>query len=284
MDDQIDSEQEINSNDLLKEFDETTQELKTLHKEIIEKDQIIGYGLAALANTKENYVTLLNDPNKSMEIKPLVSSAYYQVRAIRNEVKSINAELVPPFKLLEGLVLSVSVSNATSGSVVMGIDPFQAPPPDIPAFMLPKKSVVIDILNTLDPALAKSYIEIDQVLFGTEADNVRASMSVLRQTFDHFFNILAPNIKVRRSQYWKPKKVKGKEDIIYRDERIKYAIAVHVKNLSRANTLKADLRNVLKAYKILNKLHKRGELNAKQARQALFSVKRFLEEFSQAID
>jgi hypothetical protein len=52
----------------------------------------------------------------------------------------------------------------------------------------------------------------------------------------------------------------------------------------RAETLIESVDNIIKAYKCLNSLHTRGRMDDRAARQALFTIKHFIAEFTESIE
>ncbi len=66
--------------------------------------------------------------------------------------------------------------------------------------------------SVFDNALGKTYKEIDETLYGTISDPERATMFVVRQLYDHFFQVLAPDEEVRASKYWRNKKPEKDRD------------------------------------------------------------------------
>lgn len=114
-------------------------------------------------------------------------------------------------------------------------------------------------------------------------DKERAALFLIRQSFDHLFDILAPDEKVRASKYWKPKEG-DKPNQVYRIERIEYASYSHIADPLRANTLAATSKQMNEVYNLLNQAHERGELNIDKAMKALRAMKSMLDEWADALD
>lgn len=123
-------------------------------------------------------------------------------------------------------------------------------------------------LAELDPALADTHRAIREVLYGTRSDAERGALYLIRQMFDHFFGILAPDEDVRSSAYWTEKSGDGRNQVTRR-ERITYAAHTHICSPAKRRSLLASTDHMLQAYRALNKAHKRGALNAESAREAL---------------
>ena len=110
-------------------------------------------------------------------------------------------------------------------------------------------------------------------------------MFLTRQAFDQFFSILAPDQEVCCSNFWRKKDNEEDDNpnAIWREERLKYAAAKHVKDPSRSATLSEQTAQILETYKLLNKAHKRGELNKDQAFGIVDAMKTTIEEWADAI-
>ncbi len=283
MDQLDDDDQEINPDDLFGEIDKTVKEYKAIQDESIRYSQVAGFGIESLEYLRQNFTTILAGATDYEGIKPVIASGLDQLHIIRPAAQNIRQNLSDAFSDFAQITTSVYVTGSTSGSVANYINPNQTPAPTIPTFMLPEKNTILDVLNKLDPELARTYLEIDQVYYGTNASNVRGALAMARQTFDHFFDILSPNKKVKASQFWKP--IKGKSpDLVTREQRVNYAISAHVKDPIHAATLVSSRINIIKTYKMLNRLHKRGKLNIKSEKQAIFAMKLFIENFARAIE
>lgn len=87
-----------------------------------------------------------------------------------------------------------------------------------------------------------------------------------------------------KTKFWKRVKNDKGQEIVTRKERMKYAISTHVKNPYKAQSLEGRLDVIISSFKVLNSFHERGRINARAARQALFTVKHFLESFAEAIN
>lgn len=138
-------------------------------------------------------------------------------------------------------------------------------------------------LEKLDPQLAKTYRQTWEALHGTRAEPEHTALFQIRQTYDHFFGILAPDEEVRKSKFWS-KKEGEKSKQVYRRERIEYAAHTHVKDKTTATLICANATAILDAYERLNIAHKRDKLNPKDAREAITSIDKILKEWINALD
>lgn len=283
MSDQNEENKIIDADRIMSELDATKTDLESLRNDLLEKTQEVGFALEATQSIKTNFSTLLADSENINEHQPILSSGYYQLGAIRNEINLIRQGSKAPLGEIRGVVQSVYTMCSTSGSIAGTINPQESEIPQMPSFLIPSTEYIVNKLTALDPSLADSYREVEQTYYGTEADNIKTSLGVMRQTFDHFFNVLAPDDKVKESKYWGRNKNEKGELIVTRRERIQYSIATHVMNEFRANTLMNSLDMIINLYKELNRLHTRGRVNIRSSKLALFTIKHFLEDFIDAM-
>jgi len=128
-----------------------------------------------------------------------------------------------------------------------------------------KEAAYIEKLTAIDPEIADVYKSVNEIFYGTKENPERASMFQMRQAVDHFFEKLAPDDKVRSSEFFTEKKEPGKENSIYRVERISYAAHTLVKDKDTANLLVANSRGLLENYDRLQRAHKRGPIDDREA-------------------
>jgi hypothetical protein len=144
------------------------------------------------------------------------------------------------------------------------------------------QSNLADRFHKVDPALGKVCSQIWEALFGTIADPERAAMYMLRQTWDHFFDRLAPDEDVRSSPFF-TKKPGDKPNLVHREERLRYALNTQVKEENKRALLAAESKQMLALYQNLNRAHERGEVNVLKARQSLNSMFAYLEAWANAL-
>lgn len=134
----------------------------------------------------------------------------------------------------------------------------------------------------LSPALRAAYEQVWQSYHGTTADPLRGALPLMRHTFDHFFEILAPDDRVRKSVHWQ-RKTGDKPDQIHRRERIEYAANTHVRDPLRAETLAKSAANMLDIYDTLQAFHTRGPMDEISSRNALSAMNNFFKEWVDAL-
>jgi hypothetical protein len=269
---------------LIDEIDSTINTLTSLHETMIEKTTEVGFALEAVKKAKQNYATIVDMSEEITELRSVAFSGYGYFTAINNEVSSLQTNLASPLSDIRSMAQNVGGTCIISGSVVSSLVPGYDNQVDFPTSLSSDSNGVYNILNILDPSLGQTYKEVEQVYYGTNADNTKTSLGQIRQTFDHFFSTLAPDEEVMKSKFWKREKNDKGQEIVTRKERIQYAIATHIKNPYKAKSLEGSLNVIISSYRVLNSFHERGRINARSAKQALFTVKHFLESFAEAID
>jgi len=131
-------------------------------------------------------------------------------------------------------------------------------------------------LEIIDPSLANTYKSIPEILYGTNADPARSALFMIRQSFDHLFNILASDNDVRKSTFWKRKKGDHPNQVT-REERMNYALDKHITDTTAKSMLSASTKHMLTIYNQLNSAHKRGKLDEDKAKAALKEMQVLIE-------
>lgn len=266
-------------------IDEIASGLDELHEKFVEASTNIGYARDAIQSVRPVWEKLGNSDTSDPETLELYDSNFQFLQAFRDEVKSYQ-ELVPPVTILLNSTAStaatfVTASGTTNAFIESTIS--ENPPTAFPVFLTPNQhEVYTKRFMAFDDALGRIYQEIWEVLYGTRADPERAALYLIRQSFDHLFSKLAPDDAVRESPFW-TKKDGEKPDQIWREERIAYAAATHVKDKARSDTLLASSRHMLKVYQALNRAHERNNINHAKARKALEEMRTFLEDWVNAV-
>jgi len=278
------NEDEISLEVVKNAFDNVEESARTIHEKFVDAAQYAGYISDTLEHLRPIYTNLAERLNEDKDLATLVVSGTNSIISLNNELKSLGeeAQFVVRGTFQVAGSTNTFVSSSSAAASMSSLETVDTQIFEPPTFLTTDDSKYAEMFDRLDPALGKTYRAIFETYYGTVSDPVRAAMALIRQSFDHFFDILAPNDKVRESEYWTPKE--GNEpDKIYRRERMEYAIRTHISNETRGDTLISNLDLILKNYGFLNNLHKRGELNKEKSRTALWSIKRFLEDFIDSI-
>ena len=188
------NEENFNPQQLINEIDSTINTLTSLHETMIEKTTEVGFALEAAKKARQNYITLVDMSDELIELRPVIFSGYGDFKAINNEASFVKTNLASPLSDIRGMAQNVGGTCSISGSVVTSIIPDYDNQIDYPISLSSDSSAVYNTLLNLDDSLAQTYKEVEQVYYGTDADNTKTSLGQIRQTFDHFFQYL-PQMK-----------------------------------------------------------------------------------------
>ncbi len=265
-----------------KVVDEIVARLSSLQGSLIDSATQVGYARDSIQASRPMWAKLsslsINDPYK----RQIYISGVKVLCAYRDELQAHESQAFPFFEALRNTITAGSPGFATGTTAgLVANEDFDLPPYAFPP--LTHHEDYAERLSKLDPALGKTYQEIWEVLYGTRADPERGALYLIRQSFDHLFDLLAPDDEVRKSNFWRHKSG-GKKSQVTREERILYAANKHIKNSARAKTLSESAKHMGDVYQDLNRVHERGELNKQQALKALAEMKGILEEWVDALE
>lgn len=227
------------------------------------------------------------DSNNETEYLPLFLTAKDYLISYRDKVQSHAQKTGNVFKETQYIAASGAVFAALSGTAWSVIDSNNYPENEI---SFPQDQYSRDdyynMFIKIDESLGKTYQEIDQILYNTESDPERAALFMARQSFDHFFDVIAKNDDVRQSPYWSKKEphVINDQNIVWRIEKIRYAAHTRIKDPLKAQNLIDQSNYIIETYKLLNKAHTRGRINKEEAKNLIISIKKILEEWIVALD
>lgn len=232
-----------------------------------------------------------NDPYL-ISIRPQYQSIFSN---LNDDINSLHEGVNKTYQesiAIAGTITAVYASSDSTGSLVPFTSPTNSlnvtlslPTPDF--YMCEIEENKADKIRKIDTSLADSYQEVYQILFGTNADPERGACFQIRQTFDHLIDILAPKNEVRKSEYWKPKKpktIEKKSDQVFRNEQLEFAIRENINDPEIQDKLVNEMKIVLQNYKILNEVHKRGEIDKEKEVKAIRATKKLLDEIIGNID
>lgn len=276
---------EINPDDVEKEFDKAIDHISEAHQLFIDSSQFTGYLKEVITAYKPIYKQYAEISENYPELRQYTISGIQLINSIGDSFHNISNLLYPIENQLSALSASSDIFLNTSGSILaevqyltpdltLNFSPITYDPP--PRF-LPNENEIEQKLSKYDPVLANTYKEIGQVYYATNADPRRPALVLMRQVYDHFFSILAPDEKVRESAFFIPKKEPEKADKIFRRERLNYVVETYVKDLGMKDILFNSFQEMLDTYDLLNKHHSRGILSIDEARRALKSMKSSIE-------
>lgn len=268
------SENELNREKVEQTFDETIKLVTEINTQAVRIAQDTGYIRDVLIAAKPIYVSLAEQKLTNSEYEIVCDSGVRVVSQIqkslingRTEADYLGGSIISPVFIASGSFAG-TVTAVVSGmdqSTIVGFTPIPDPIPH------GSEEIYVEYFKSLDPALAKTYKEAWETFYGTSADPYRAALFMMRQTFDHFFDILAPDKDVISSSYWTPKTVND-PNAVYRNEKMSFVCGTKIKDQKRADLLAASTKSVLALYNSTNRAHERGELNEEKARKTLFAL------------
>lgn len=256
-----------------------------LHQRCTKDANLTGYIKDRLRANEPNWNALLVCSPDDPEINMTVASGEVTIRTCNQQLNQIYTQLPDQSAMLTTLARSVETFDSTSASVTNAISIFkgiECEPHPCPFIEHEDNLSRAKRLEKLDYNLAETYRQVWETLHGTRSDPERSAMLQMRQAYDHFFGILAPDDEVRKSPVWK-KKDGEKPDSVSRAERIEYAALTQIKDKERAKMLSALVNPILMVYKKLNQAHKRGKLNPKNARDAVLAMDKILSDWLDAL-
>jgi hypothetical protein len=138
-------------------------------------------------------------------------------------------------------------------------------------------------LSALNEELGKTYLSVWESFYATTTIPEKQSLYAMRQTFDQFFRIIAPDNEVRNSQFFKEKSDEKERNKVHRNERMKYAANKYAKSGRIIDLLMSKTTLTMKTYKELNKIHSEKELEREKVGETLKNMRAILEEWIDVI-
>lgn len=265
-------------------IDDIASSLDDLHEKFVETSVNIGYARDAIQLVRPIWERLGNSDTSDPDSLDLYKTNYQFLQSFRNEIRSYQEMATPFWGLFNNTAGTVSafISASSTTDAFVG-NTTEYSPSDFPVFLTPSQhETYTKRFLAFDESLGKTYQEIWEVLYGTRADPERAALYLIRQSFDHLFDKLAPDNEVRKSPFWTLKEG-DKPEQVWREERIQYAASTHIKDRARSETLLASSNHMLSVYKALNRAHERNNINRAKARKALEEMRTFLEDWANAV-
>jgi len=276
---------QINPEEFKRIFDTAEESAEKLHTSIVESAQYAGLILQVIKVSRRVYMVLARRSLEEPKFLPLVVGGMEIISYLTKNLEEIFNQYEKPKIYLRASADTASTFLYSSGTSTQFEKTLQDEiSPYLPEILLNRdRDSYAKRLETIDMSLGKTYKEAWESYYGTKSDPLRSALFLMRQTFDHFFNTLAPDDKVRASQYWGPKK--GDEPYqIHRVERIEYSAFTYIKEKSLAVTYAASAKQLNQAYDLLNKAHKRGELDPEKDTNALLTISKSIEDWLDVID
>jgi hypothetical protein len=265
-------------------IDEIVSSLDNLHEKTVEDAANIGYARDVMKSIRPLWEQLGNSTTSDPDTVDLYESNLGILHSFRDQITAYQELAMPLAGLSKNAAGTASfLISASSTTATFFVSTTEFSSSDFPVFLSPDRHEKYKKrFMAFDVSLGNIYQEIWEVLYGTRGDPERGALYLLRQSFDHLFDKLAPDDEVRRSLFWKLK-VGNKPQEIWRNERIQFAAATRIKDKAIARTVLASSKHILAVYQSLNAAHERKEINRAKARKALEEMRSYLEEWADAI-
>jgi hypothetical protein len=275
----------MNPDDIKHEFDEAQKHAENLQNKFAKATKSLGQVSSVIETTKPYWVQLAVEGNNHIGSEVILNSGVESIHQIKNALVELDAYAPFPLQNVNTIALSASAfgsNTAATGSLFVLHDTSQFDVQAIPIPEISEESCLADRFSGLDPALGKVCAQIFESLYGTVSDPERAAFFMIRQTWDHLFDKLAPDAEVRDSQFWK-KKAGDKPDQVTRAERIEFAVDRHIKDPVRKNLLLTSSKQMCDIYQELNRAHERGEIDRNKAKRTLNAMYQWLIQWADGI-
>ncbi|MCX6055327.1 MAG: hypothetical protein NTZ74_10515 [Chloroflexi bacterium] len=274
----------VSKAEYLQTYADALSNIDQLHNHFSKMSEYVGYSREMLKAAQPNFIELYDQVTINPGLNNIVSSGYEVVRSIEIDTRELLCNIPSQAgRLIPMTITSGSMGGTISISAYMAglthvFQPYTIPNP-LPGMSNEDCSTKFAVL---DPALARCYDEVWETYYGTATDRCRGAMYLMRQVYDHFFGLLAPDKMVRSSVYWKEKDDE-KPTQIYRSERINYAAYTHIKDESTANLYAKMSKHIIELYELLNDAHKRGEYDEDKAANTVLEMDKVLKDWVEVI-
>jgi hypothetical protein len=267
--------------------DDIIQALDGIHSDLVDSATEVGRSLDVYRRSREIWAELGNASATDEDAARVYTSGVRFLSAVRDEIYAIDQEMKPLSERFEYVSGSAETFTGVTGTTASFLT-VETPGEYFLRghILLPESDRYRETqkrLAKLDKALAETYEEVWQARYGTRADPQRAGLFLVRQAFDHLFQVLAPDDQVRNSPFWEEK---GGDDPnqVTRRERIQFAAYTRIKDKNRAKIMAVSAKHMLDVYNALNSAHERGELDESKTDRALSEMTSIIEEWAQALE
>lgn len=243
-----------------------------LKKKFSEKAQELGYS-KDLMDIIEKDVGHAPDAPLLSGVEEILSAQFSFMQDQEKEV----------YQVLNTDFAGMTYSTTTASSIAV-ISSFMVTPVKPPVFWTPdRRNAYVSKFTKFDTELGKTFSSVWELFYGTTESPEKSALFAMRQAYDHFFRIFAPDEEVRKSQFFTLKE--GEKDInkVHRLERIKYVANAKIKDRKVAELLVAKAKHILKVHDELNKMHAEKKLDRNAVQELLTSMQCILEEWVDAV-
>jgi hypothetical protein len=274
------ADEKTKKNDLIQLTDEVANKLDNLQQHLTERAQEAGYARDLFRSLGGYFESVPNEVMLSNVAEPLRRYCDF-ISAKESYVGQMSGVDTSAYStvtiITSGAEADWAVAYDTK-QVESAATIFQPPMSATPD----RTKEYSELLDKINPSLAKTYRSIWETYYGTTDSKNKNSLYSMRQFYDEFFSILAPDENVRQSQFYELKQGEPERKVTRR-ERLRYAASIHIKDKELAELLMSQDSVMIETYQKLNHLHQRGEVNEALVREALGSMRALLEQWIEAI-
>lgn len=253
-------------------FDDMQEDVGIVHDTFSELASNAGEALEYLKQGREYWKHIVSRSNEMPEIMPVVASGVKTLLAYRDELRAhipgVLGQTYEASKLISNLSGTILATNSTTSSTV-----YEYKPPSeliVTSPPISEFNEIRDKLSGLDPELGDIYSSVRETLYGTISNPERSALFQMRQLFDHFFDRLASDEEIEKSEIWQKIRDETKQTgKVTRLERIRYAAYTRITDPYRKSALLAEAEHMIEVYRRLNSAHERGQLDEDAAREPL---------------
>jgi hypothetical protein len=267
-------------------FEETVQQAKEMQLKYGQAAQACGQIAQITDSAMDFWVQVAQYSNQDPSYGHVLESGTETIYGIKQALGNVASSFPSPTQDLRSVALSVCTfgsNTAATGSYA----PFSTVETlTALAKVLPdayRDDSLAHRFSKLDPALGKTCAEVWETLHGTTSAPEQSALYMMRQTWDHLFDQLAPDSEVRKSPFWK-KKDGPKPELVTRSERINFAAMNCIKDKTKQNLLLSSRDQMIVLYDNFNSAHKRGEINKDKAVKTLAAVYDWLLQWADALE
>ena len=235
---------ELSREEIEKIFKDAIDTVRDLHETLVTVNEDIGYTHQSLSALYPRTMSLFDKAEEDASIYPVVYSGVKYVQTLGDQFKNYDEHAKGMQVTLSRYANSTGTVNSSTDAAVYLYN-VQLPENilQIPNQLSRiSREEYMEKIKEIDSSLGETYEEIWQIYYGTTADKCRASLFMIRQVFDPFLEIIAPDNEVRESKYWN-QKGGDKPMQVYRSERIQFAANTQVRDAGVAEALSTSSKH-----------------------------------------
>jgi hypothetical protein len=265
-------------------FNKAESSANRVHGIFIEGSTKSGYIIESIKVSRRIYSFLVPLSYERPELREIVNDGIQYIRSLTEELDSINDRTAP---IVIGLntTANTAYTMLTTSGISLPIEYYRQLDQSVfepPSFVKNKPEELALRLSSFNPIVGLAYKSSNESRYATSTDSLRAALFMMRQTYDSFFTVLAPDEKVRNSPYWIVKEG-DKPNSVHREERINYAANVSIADPGLRKIILASTKSILDTYESLNRAHSRKEIDESRAINALDAMTIYLNIWLDAI-